>query len=79
MPMHTKIAEAVRRVGTERVLYGSDAPFHHPAVEILRVQVSGLNPAELEDVLHRWTKTVLGDDAAQQEEVTSLGATGTAT
>jgi len=24
-------------IGSERVLYGSDAPFHHPAVEILRV------------------------------------------
>ncbi len=80
MPMHTKIAEAVERVGKERVLYGSDAPFHHPAVEILRVQVSGLNPAELEDVLHRSGRRLfLGDDAAQQEEVTSLGARGTAT
>ena len=29
MPMHTKIKEAVERVGAERVLYGSDAPFHH--------------------------------------------------
>ena len=53
MPMHTKIAEAVERVGAERVMYGSDAPFHHPAVEILRVQVSGLDAGELEDVLHR--------------------------
>jgi hypothetical protein len=77
MPMHTKIAEAVRRVGTERVMYGSDAPFHHPAVEILRVQVSGLDSAELEDVLHRSGRRLfLGDDAVQQEEVTSLGATG---
>jgi uncharacterized protein len=64
----------------ERVIYGSDAPFHHPAVEILRVQVSGLNPAELEDVLHRSGRRLfLEDDAAQHEEVTSLGATGTAT
>ncbi len=51
MPMHTKITEAVERVGVERVLYGSDAPFHHPAVEILRVQVSGLGEAELDRVL----------------------------
>jgi uncharacterized protein len=80
MPMHTKIAEAVERVGRERVMYGSDAPFHHPAVEILRVQVSGLNAAELDDVLHRSGRRLfLGDDAAQQEEVTSLGATGMAT
>ena len=40
MPMHTKIAEAVRRVGAERVMYGSDAPFHHPVVEMAKVRVS---------------------------------------
>src|SRR5437867_1921430 len=38
MPMHTKIKEAVARVGSERVLYGSDAPFHHPEVEMLKVR-----------------------------------------
>jgi uncharacterized protein len=53
MPMHTKIAEAVRRVGPTRVLYGSDAPFHHPAVEILRVRVAGLSDDDLERVLAR--------------------------
>jgi predicted TIM-barrel fold metal-dependent hydrolase len=52
MPMHTKIRDAVERVGPDRVMYGSDAPFHHPAVEILRVQVSGLEPDLLERVLH---------------------------
>ena len=51
MPMHTKIAEAVERVGRDRVLYGSDAPFHHPRVEIEKVRVSGLEPAAVERVL----------------------------
>ncbi len=51
MPMHTKIKEAVERVGPERVLYGSDAPFHHPAVEILRVRLCGLEPELVEQVL----------------------------
>jgi hypothetical protein len=51
MPMHTKIREAVERVGPERVLYGSDAPFHHPAVEQLKVQLSGLGQADVERVL----------------------------
>ena len=51
MPMHTKIKEAADRVGVERVLYGSDAPFHHPSVEILRVQVSGLDDDDLDRVL----------------------------
>ena len=51
MPMHTKIREAVERVGVERVLYGSDAPFHHPAVEQLRVRLSGLGDDDVDRVL----------------------------
>jgi predicted TIM-barrel fold metal-dependent hydrolase len=51
MPMHTKIREAVVRVGPERVLYGSDAPFHHPEVEILKVRLSGLEPELVDRVL----------------------------
>jgi predicted TIM-barrel fold metal-dependent hydrolase len=58
-------------------MYGSDAPFHHAAVEILRVRVSGLDDAELEEVLHRsGRKLFLGEEGARKEEVTSLGATG---
>jgi predicted TIM-barrel fold metal-dependent hydrolase len=48
MPMHSKIREAVERVGPDRVLYGSDTPFHHPSVELAKVRVSGL-PADLTD------------------------------
>ncbi len=51
MPMHTKIREAVERVGAERVLYGSDAPFHHPEVEMLKVKLCGLNQRDLNMVM----------------------------
>ena len=51
MPMHTKIAEAVNRVGADRVLYGSDAPFHHPKVELLKVELSGIKPSDMTMVL----------------------------
>lgn len=51
MPMHTKIKTAVERVGEDRVLYGSDAPFHDPGVEIRKVEVSGLGPEQIERVL----------------------------
>jgi uncharacterized protein len=51
MPMHSKIAEAVQRVGN-RVLYGSDVPFHDPAVEMLKVRVSGLDDTGVRAVLH---------------------------
>lgn len=51
MPMHSKIREAVQRLGPDRVLYGSDAPFHHPTVELAKVRVSGLAPDLLDRVL----------------------------
>lgn len=51
MPMHSKIREAVERVGPDRVLFGSDAPFHHLTVELAKVRVSGLSPAVADRVL----------------------------
>jgi predicted TIM-barrel fold metal-dependent hydrolase len=41
--MHSKIRTAFERVGPERVMYGSDAPFHDPGVELRKVEVSGLD------------------------------------
>jgi predicted TIM-barrel fold metal-dependent hydrolase len=52
MPMHTKTREAYNRVGSSRIFWGSDAPFHHYAVEILRTEVSGLKEGQLEDVFY---------------------------
>ena len=52
MPMHTKIREAYNRVGKTRIFWGSDAPFHHYSVEILRTEVSGLGEPQLEDVFY---------------------------
>jgi predicted TIM-barrel fold metal-dependent hydrolase len=37
-----QVREAVERVGPDRVLFGSDAPFHHLTVELAKVRVSGL-------------------------------------
>src|SRR4029453_19067225 len=77
MPMHTKIKEAVERVGVERVLYGSDSPFHHPAVEILRVQVSGLSEQELDHVMRRNSSELfLGDRADRSKEVATASTQG---
>ena len=39
-------------VGSERVMFGIDSPFHHPSVEIQRVYSCGLNDAQLEDVFY---------------------------
>jgi predicted TIM-barrel fold metal-dependent hydrolase len=52
MPMHTKIREVYERVGASRIFWGSDVPFHHYEVEILRTKVCGLSEAQLEDVFY---------------------------
>ena len=51
MPMHSKIREAVERAGADKVLYGSDTPFHHPTVELAKVRVSGLSSDQASGVL----------------------------
>lgn len=60
MPMHGKIKEAYERVGKERIFWGSDVPFHHYAVEILRTAVSGLSETSLEDVFYNNIKKFMG-------------------
>lgn len=60
MPMHTKIREAYETVGADRIFWGSDAPFHHYAVEILRTEVSGLGEQALEDVFYNNIKKFMG-------------------
>jgi predicted TIM-barrel fold metal-dependent hydrolase len=66
MPMHTKIAEAMRRVGPDKVLFGSDAPFHEIGVEVRKVQVSGLSDEDVTRVLERNArKLFFGDEDAQ--------------
>jgi len=52
MPMHTKIKEAMETVGENRVIYGSDIPFHHPSVELQRVKMAGLSEVQLRKLLH---------------------------
>lgn len=52
MTMHSKISEAVDRLGEDRVMYGSDMPLGHPAWEIPKVKISGLSEGHLRRVLH---------------------------
>ena len=59
MPMHTKIREAYNTVGSERVFWGSDAPFHHYRVEMLRTEVCGLPESALENIFYRNIKRFL--------------------
>lgn len=52
MPMNSKIKEAYDEVGKDRIMFGIDAPFHHPTIEIQKVLTSGLDDKGLEDVFY---------------------------
>lgn len=59
MPMHYKIKEAYETVGPDRIMWGLDAPFHHPAVEMQKVIVSGLTDRQICDVFYNNIKKLL--------------------
>ena len=56
MPMHTKIKEAYDTVGHDRILFGTDAPFHHPTVEMQKVLMSGVDEKGIEDIFYNNAK-----------------------
>jgi predicted TIM-barrel fold metal-dependent hydrolase len=51
MPMHTKIKEAMERVGKERVMYGDDIPAGHPSWELEKARASNLSKHDLQRLL----------------------------
>lgn len=60
MPMGSKIKEAYDTVGKDRIMFGIDAPFHHPTVEIQKVLTSGLDEEGLEDVFYNNAAKLMG-------------------
>ncbi|MDO5038063.1 MAG: amidohydrolase family protein [Tissierellia bacterium] len=60
MPMSVKIREAYEKVGRDRIMFGIDAPFHHPTVEIQKVLTSGLDEEGLEDVFYNNAAKLMG-------------------
>jgi predicted TIM-barrel fold metal-dependent hydrolase len=40
------LREAVRRAGPHKLLFGSDGPLLHPAVELYKIKLLGLSPAQ---------------------------------
>ena len=52
MPMPSKIKEAYETIGHDRIMFGTDAPFHPAAVEAQKVLSSGLNEKAMEDVFY---------------------------
>jgi len=57
-----KIADAIRWAGHEKVVFGSDGPLIHPAIELAKIDVCGLAPHERENVLANNIARIIGLD-----------------
>lgn len=60
MPMQSKIKEAYETVGANRVMFGTDAPFHHPSIEIQKVLVCGLDEKAQQDIFYYNAARLMG-------------------
>ena len=58
--MGSKIKEAYETVGSDRIMFGIDSPFHHPTVEIQKVLSCGLDEKAQQDVFYNNAKKLLG-------------------
>ena len=59
MPMANKIKEAMDVVGKDRVMYGSDLPFHNPAVEIAKATALNLPEEDFDRYFYANAKKLL--------------------
>jgi uncharacterized protein len=59
-PFPAKIREAVRRIGAERVIFGSDGPVSSPALEREKITLAGLTDEQTRLVLGGNARVLLG-------------------
>jgi predicted TIM-barrel fold metal-dependent hydrolase len=55
------LEQAVSRAGPHKIVFGSDGPWLHPGVELAKVRLLGLSPAEERMVLGENALELLGD------------------
>lgn len=70
------VVQAVKRAGARKVLFGSDGPWLHPALELQKIRLLGLAPAEEALVLGGNARRLL--EAARGRRVRSSARSGEA-
>lgn len=53
IPNAKKIKQVVDRIGSDRLLFGTDIPTDNPAFEIYKIHAAGLHAADVENILWR--------------------------
>jgi len=66
---HRIVRVAADKIGIERIIFGSDAPLHHPRVELTKIEVAGLAPEDKAKVLGGNIARVLGIERLAKETV----------
>jgi len=61
--LYQKIEEAVQRVGSKRILFGTDGPPVHPAPEIAKIRILRIPEAAKADILGLNAARLLGIEA----------------
>jgi len=59
-----KIGDAIRRAGAAKVIWGSDGPLIHPAIELKKLEVLHLSPSEWTAVTSGNLRRLLGETDA---------------
>ncbi len=48
-----KLEDTIRMIGSERIMFGSDCPIHHPSVMLQRVKVMKLSKEDEDNILYK--------------------------
>jgi predicted TIM-barrel fold metal-dependent hydrolase len=75
------LVQAIQRGGARKLLFGSDGPWLHPGLELYKIRLLGLPPAEERlvlggNILRLLRRARVGRDAAQIREPRSLRSEG---
>lgn len=60
LPRIEEIEKAIEIVGSERVVYGSDFPGHHPELEIRKMELLNISSREKENILGKNAERIFG-------------------